>query len=100
MTDTGIEFLQQLERTIDARLADNSDGSYTAGLVAAGPKRVAQKVGEEGVELALAAVAGNKQEVISESADLLYHTIVLLRSHELSLADVVRELKSRHAARS
>ena len=60
---------------------------------------MAQKVGEEGVELALAAVAQGDPEIIGEAADLLYHMIVLLQSKDLSLAAVVAELEARHRAR-
>ena len=73
--------------------------SYTAKLLAEGPRRVAQKVGEEGVELALAAVAQGDPEIVGEAADLLYHMIVLLQSKHLSLAAVVAELEARHRAR-
>jgi len=98
MSSEGIGFLQTLESTIANRLENPSHNSYTSGLVAQGPKRVAQKVGEEGVELALAAVAGDRDEVINEAADLLYHTLVLLRSHGIELSNVVARLESRHAS--
>ncbi len=90
-------FIQQLEEIIRDRLENPPEGSYTAKLAAAGTKRIAQKVGEEGVELALASVAGDKQEVVSEAADLVYHLLVLLNSQGLSLAEVGAELKRRHA---
>ena len=73
------------------------DESYTARLAAAGAKRIAQKVGEEGVEVALASVTGDKDETLDEAADLVYHLIVLLASQDLSLADVANKLESRHA---
>lgn len=79
-----------------ARLAANSDESYTARLAAAGTKRIAQKVGEEGVELALAAAAGSQQETIDEAADLVYHLIVLLADRGLSLEDIANRLETRH----
>lgn len=91
-----INFLNDLENVILQRLDEQADSSYTAGLVAAGGKRVAQKVGEEAVELALAAVAGERDEQISEAADLLFHTLVLLNSNGIRLADVVAELAARH----
>lgn len=97
MTAEQLNFLQQLERVIHDRIANPSEESYTAKLAAMGPKRVAQKVGEEGVELALAAVDGTDDEVLSEAADLLYHALVLLSMRSLSLNDVVRELETRHA---
>lgn len=91
-----INFLNELENIIHQRLDEQPDSSYTAGLVASGSKRVAQKVGEEAVELALAAVAGERDEQISEAADLLFHTLVLLNSQGIRLADVVAELAARH----
>lgn len=93
-----LAFLGALERVIAQRMADRPEGSYTARLYAEGPKRMAQKVGEEGLEVALAAVAGTDAELIAESADLLYHLLLLLRSRGLRLEHVVAELESRHAA--
>jgi phosphoribosyl-ATP pyrophosphohydrolase/phosphoribosyl-AMP cyclohydrolase len=84
---------------IEQRVAENPEGSYTARLFAKGPKRIAQKVGEEGLEVALAAVAETEDKVISESADLLYHLLVLLKSRGVTLARVVTELESRHAGK-
>ncbi len=93
-----LAFLGRLERIITARLHDRPEGSYTARLAAAGPLRIAQKVGEEGLELALAAVAESDEKVLGEAADLFYHTLLLLRSKGLSLAEVVALLERRHAA--
>jgi phosphoribosyl-ATP pyrophosphohydrolase/phosphoribosyl-AMP cyclohydrolase len=95
----GIGFLSKLEEIIEARLAQSPDGSYTAKLFSQGTKRMAQKVGEEGVEIALAATAGDDNELISESADLLFHLAVLLRSKGLSLSSVAAELAARHRSR-
>jgi phosphoribosyl-ATP pyrophosphohydrolase/phosphoribosyl-AMP cyclohydrolase len=95
----GFAFLAILERIVAQRIADKPDGSYTARLFASGPNRIAQKVGEEGLEVALAAVTREDPELLSECADLLYHLVVLLKSRNLSLADAVRELESRHGAR-
>jgi len=92
-----IAFIAELETIVTARLAAGSDESYTARLAAAGTKRIAQKVGEEGVELALAAIAGSQQETIDEAADLVYHLIVLLADRGLSLEDVATRLEARHA---
>jgi|HubBroStandDraft_5_1064220.scaffolds.fasta_scaffold353321_2 phosphoribosyl-ATP pyrophosphohydrolase/phosphoribosyl-AMP cyclohydrolase len=92
-------FLDSLQRVIAERIANPPPGSYTAKLLAEGPRRVAQKVGEEGVELALAAIAQSDAEVIGETADLLYHVLVLLQSRHLPLAAVVEELEARHRAR-
>lgn len=96
----GIGFLAQLEAVIAARIADNPEKSYTAKLHASGVKRMAQKVGEEGVEVALAAQAGDNAELLAESADLLFHLALLLRSRGLSLDAVGAELAARHRART
>jgi len=91
-----IAFLSRLEKLITQRDKERPEDSYTTQLLSAGVKRVAQKVGEEGVETALAAAAGTREELTNESADLLYHLLVLLRASDLSLADVLRVLESRH----
>ena len=98
-TAGALAFLSKLEAVIEKRIAANPEGSYTARLFAKGPKRIAQKVGEEGLEVALAAVAEGEDKVISESADLLYHLLVLLKSRGVALARVVAELESRHAGK-
>lgn len=92
-----VAFLAALEGVIAQRIADRPEGSYTARLYAEGPRRMAQKVGEEGLEVALAAVAQSERELIAESADLLYHLLLLLASRGLRLEHVVAELESRHA---
>lgn len=92
--------LAALERTIVARSNAAGALSYTARLLAEGPKRVAQKVGEEGVECALAGAAGNATELAEESADLLYHLLVLLRARGASLNDVLAVLARRAQERS
>ncbi len=96
MTNDKLIFLTQLEQVIRDRIDNPSQESYTASLVAMGPKRVAQKVGEEAVELALASVDGEADEVLSEAADLVYHLCVLLNVRGVSLADVINVLESRH----
>lgn len=95
-----LSFLGALESVIAQRIADRPEGSYTARLYAEGPKRIAQKVGEEGLEVALAAVAETDDKLVAESADLLYHLLLLLKSRGLRLESVVAELASRHAGRS
>lgn len=95
----GGAFLHELEAIAAARLRDAPEGSYTARLASQGAKRIAQKVGEEGVETALAATGGTREELVGEAADLLYHLLVLLRVKEVPLAEVERELGRRHAAR-
>jgi phosphoribosyl-ATP pyrophosphohydrolase/phosphoribosyl-AMP cyclohydrolase len=71
------------------------EGSYTSKLFKEGTPRIAQKVGEEGVEVALAAVLGDKKRFTEESADLLYHLLVLLRQQGMSLLDIAEELRKR-----
>lgn len=87
--------LEELEGVIAGRIADRPVDSYVARLVAAGPARVAQKVGEEGVETALAAVAGDAETLAGEAADLLFHLLVLLQVRGLSLEPVLEQLASR-----
>jgi phosphoribosyl-ATP pyrophosphohydrolase/phosphoribosyl-AMP cyclohydrolase len=96
----GTGFLAQLEAVIAERIAQRPEDSYTAKLFAKGVKRMAQKVGEEGVEVALAAQAGDDAELVSESADLLFHLALLLKARGLSLSDVTSELAARHRART
>lgn len=98
MTNSTENFLQTLEATITNRLENPSQESYTASLAALGTKRVAQKVGEEAVELALASVAGDRAEVIDEAADLVYHLLVLLSVQGIRLDDVTDRLEDRHKA--
>ena len=81
---------------IAQRYEDRPEGSYTTKLFDAGVKRMAQKVGEEGVETALAAATGATDELANEAADLLYHLLVLLRDSGLTLADITETLRSRH----
>ena len=95
---SGTSFLETLETVIEQRLEDAPEGSYTSRLAGQGTLKVAQKVGEEAVELALAAVAQERGRVMAEAADLLYHLILLLRLRDLRLADVVAELETRHRA--
>lgn len=94
----GLGFLARLDEIIGARIAERPEGSYTARLYAEGPRRMAQKVGEEGVEVALAAER-DEHELLGESADLLYHLALLLRARGLSLTRVAEELAARHRAR-
>jgi phosphoribosyl-ATP pyrophosphohydrolase len=91
-----LEFLSTLEQVIAARIGAADEQSYTARLAAAGPLAVAQKLGEEGVETALAAVAETPERLLSEAADLIYHLLVLLELRGLKLADVIAELERRH----
>jgi phosphoribosyl-AMP cyclohydrolase / phosphoribosyl-ATP pyrophosphohydrolase len=93
---SNLAFLAKLEAIIGQRLADAPSTSYTARLAAQGILKVAQKVGEEGVELALAAAAQDNARVTAEAADLVYHLLLLLAMRQLSLDDVVAELERRH----
>jgi phosphoribosyl-AMP cyclohydrolase / phosphoribosyl-ATP pyrophosphohydrolase len=88
-------FLSDLEDIIARRLRERSPGSYTVQLAAQGVRRAAQKVGEEGLETALAAAAGTRAELIGEAADLLYHLLLLLQLRDVSLAEVSAELAGR-----
>lgn len=94
----GLGRLGALQRTIAARATAPPDESWTAKLLSRGVKRIAQKVGEEGVETALAGVAGSTDELCEESADLLYHLAVLLHARGLSFDDVMDVLASRAEA--
>ncbi len=96
---TRLGFLARLAGIIEQRSHESADESYTARLLGQGVKRMAQKVGEEGVEVALAGLAEADDKLLSESADLLFHLMVLLQGRNLQLVDVVNELAARHAAR-
>lgn len=87
--------LHHLETVIQSRKKAMPDGSYTTELFRKGVARIAQKVGEEAVELSIAAQYNDKQRIVEETADLLYHTIVLLTEKEISIQDVYRELQKR-----
>jgi phosphoribosyl-ATP pyrophosphohydrolase/phosphoribosyl-AMP cyclohydrolase len=92
-----LAFLGELDALVEHRARERPPGSYTTTLFEAGTRRIAQKVGEEGVEAALAAVAQDDAALGGEAADLVYHLLVLLRARGLSLADVVEVLAQRHA---
>jgi len=94
IVDTG-SLLHRLEEIISDRRQKMPEGSYTTKLFKEGAPRIAQKVGEEGVEVAIAAVLGDKKRVAEESADLLYHLLVLLRHQGMKLEEVVKELRQR-----
>ena len=93
------QFLRDLEVLLASRKGADPATSYTASLYARGTKRIAQKVGEEGVETALAATLHDREELRNEAADLVYHLLVLLQAENLELADVIDILRERHAAR-
>jgi len=92
-----LSFIADLEQVIAGRKGADPETSYTASLYARGTKRISQKVGEEGVEVALAAMAKDMDELTCESADLIYHLTVLLQNEGLQLSDVAAKLKERHS---
>jgi phosphoribosyl-ATP pyrophosphohydrolase len=94
---TNIEFLTDLEAIIRERRTATAEKSYTKTLFSRGTPFIAQKVGEEAVELAIAAVMGDKGRTASEAADLMYHLLVLLEDSDLCLADIAAELSARHS---
>ena len=93
----GIGWLQQLTRIVRERGAADPETSYTARLLGEGPGRIAQKVGEEGVELALAGASGERDACIAEAADLIYHVTVLMEARGFGWRDVAETLRRRHA---
>lgn len=91
-----LSFLEQLQRLIDERKSADPEKSYTARLISAGQRKIGSKLMEEAAETVTAALAESKERLIEESADLLYHLMVLLSSRGTSLKDVVEALKKRH----
>ncbi|MEG3112372.1 bifunctional phosphoribosyl-AMP cyclohydrolase/phosphoribosyl-ATP diphosphatase HisIE [Pantoea sp. T14] len=89
-------FLYQLEQLLASRKNGDPESSYTAKLYASGTKRIAQKVGEEGVETALAATVNDRHELTNEASDLIYHLLVLLQDQDLDFSTVIANLRSRH----
>ena len=89
-------FLYQLEQLLASRKSADADSSYTAKLYASGTKRIAQKVGEEGVETALAATVNDREELTNEASDLIYHLLVLLQDQDLDLSTIISNLRARH----
>lgn len=89
--------LEELETRIAMRAAASPEQSYTASLIARGMNKAAQKLGEEAVETVIAAIANDRAELVKESADLLYHLLVVLRAADLPLAEVTAELDRRTA---
>ena len=99
MTVAGIDFLNTLEGIIQDRLEDPPPDSYTARIAAGGELLAAKKLAEEAAETALAAVAESPQRLTEESADLLYHLLVLLRLKGVPLEAIAVELRNRHRPR-
>lgn len=98
--DAPADFLAELDALVRDRERSRPEGSYTTRLFAGGVRRIAQKVGEEGVETALAAVAEDDAALLAEAADLSFHLLVLLRARGMGLQDLLAVLRDRHAARS
>ena len=94
--DAGPGWLAELSRIVAARAAAGGEQSYTARLLAEGPARIAQKIGEEGVEVALAAVTRDAEGCTEEVADLLYHIAVLMEARGFGWSDVAAVLQRRH----
>lgn len=92
----GVGFIAQLARIVHHRAVGGGENSYTARLLTKGTGRIAQKVGEEGVELALAAVSRDTEACIDETADLLYHLTVLMEARGFGWAEIADRLKERH----
>ncbi len=99
-SEPALAFLAGLDALIAQRERERPAGSYTTKLFVDGVRRIAQKVGEEGVETALAAVAQDDTALRAEAADLIFHLMVLLRARGVEFAEVVAELRSRHAAKT
>jgi phosphoribosyl-ATP pyrophosphohydrolase/phosphoribosyl-AMP cyclohydrolase len=97
--DDSIRFLSSLDELIRERMLGKPANSYVASLIGAGDKRLAQKLGEEAVELAIAATAGDRDEQLEEAADLLFHLLVLLNAKGIRLEHVTALLQQRHQSR-
>ncbi|MDD4655263.1 MAG: bifunctional phosphoribosyl-AMP cyclohydrolase/phosphoribosyl-ATP diphosphatase HisIE [Bacteroidales bacterium] len=93
--ETAKGFVYRLQSVIEQRINEDTSGSYTNALFRKGVNKVAQKVGEEAVELVIEAIADNREGFIYEAADLLYHYLILLKLKDLKLEDIEKELKSR-----
>ena len=89
-------FIQYLQDFIEKRCNEMPEGSYTTKLFQSGLNRMAQKVGEEAVETVIEAIAGNRDAMLYEASDLIYHILVLLEATGYSIADMERELARRH----
>lgn len=93
---TGAAWLGELSRIVAARASSGDESSYTAGLLSKGVEKIAQKIGEEGVEVSLAAVTRDNDGIAEEAADLLYHLAVLFQAKGMSWENVSAVLRSRH----
>lgn len=96
MAERNIDFLVTLQDLIEQRRRDMPENSYTTSLFRNGINKIAQKVGEEAVELIIEAKDNNRERFLNESADLLYHLLVLLAARETRIEDVIQVLQARH----
>jgi phosphoribosyl-ATP pyrophosphohydrolase len=87
--------LEELERIVAARASASIDESWTAKLLAKGPEKCAEKFGEESIEAIIEAIKGDRDRLTSEAADVLFHLLVMLKSRDVALADVMAELARR-----
>ncbi len=87
--------LEELERIVAARANASTDESWTAKLLAKGPEKCAEKFGEESIEAIIEAIKGDRNRLTSEAADVLFHLLVMLKSRDVALADVMAELARR-----
>lgn len=97
--EEGVSFLTRLAEIVRERAGGGDATSYTAKLLSEGPTRIAQKVGEEGVEVALAGALGDREGCIEETADLIYHLTVLMQARGFSWEDIAAKLRERHERR-
>lgn len=89
--------LSDLETIVEERASSRDGSSYTAMLITTGVEKCAQKMGEEATEAVIAAVTGNRAEMIKESADVLYHLLVVLKKMDIPLEEIMAELETRTA---
>ena len=87
--------LEELERIVAARASASTEESWTAKLLAKGPEKCAEKFGEESIEAIIEAIKGDRDRLTSEAADVLFHLLVMLKSRDVALADVMAELARR-----
>ena len=98
--ENNVLFLEYLFNIIKSRKKDLPEKSYTASLFERGSDRITQKIGEEAVETIIAAKNGNKEEIINETSDLLFHLLVMLADQNIEISDIISKLKSRHKTSS
>lgn len=99
-TDSKLSFIYKLEQIIHQKNASRQTDSYTYTLLSQGTHRIAQKVGEEGVEVALASMTNNQKNIINEAADLIYHLLVLLQNKSINIENILDELQNRYTQKN